>query len=50
GNIAFVKTHKTGSTSSMVAILYRYAVRHSLKVCMLYLVYDKGTSTYVLRR
>ncbi|CAN0467016.1 unnamed protein product, partial [Scytosiphon promiscuus] len=33
GNIAFVKTHKTGSTS-MAAILYRYAVRHGLKVCV----------------
>ncbi|WP_413872089.1 hypothetical protein [Tateyamaria sp.] len=32
-NIAFVKTHKTGSTT-MASILYRYAVRHDLKVCM----------------
>ena len=31
--IAFVKTHKTGSTT-MGALLYRYALRHGLKVCM----------------
>eukprot|EP00904_Undaria_pinnatifida_P012460 jgi/Undpi1/8344/HiC_scaffold_25.g10812.m2 len=30
-NIAFVKTHKTGSTS-MAAILYRYALRHGQKI------------------
>lgn len=30
-NIAFVKTHKTGSTT-LASILYRYAARHGVKV------------------
>ncbi|CAN0281962.1 unnamed protein product [Ascophyllum nodosum] len=30
-NIAFVKTHKTASTT-LAAVLYRYAVRHNLKL------------------
>eukprot|EP00904_Undaria_pinnatifida_P012659 jgi/Undpi1/8523/HiC_scaffold_25.g10990.m1 len=39
GDIAFVKTHKTGSTT-MAAILYRYAIRHDMKIAHS----GKGTS------
>lgn len=30
-NLAFFKTHKTGSTT-LASIFYRYGVRHNLKV------------------
>ncbi|CAN0524870.1 unnamed protein product, partial [Scytosiphon promiscuus] len=32
-DIAFFKTHKTGSTT-MGSLLYRYALRHGVEVCM----------------